>query len=262
MHWCPEPGCDYGSMQRSNLRNHIRKQWVIVSPRINVALAGTHPLPFACSTGQRLQCPDDSTCNYATFDKSALLRHRQRRHGYQTKPTASKDRCMKVTEKRRGTTRKQDNPSIDRSPNSHSEPVIDLPCPCPAASTSDRRAHKATDERDLWRDDHDSPQETVTEQPVEPIEESPDGHVTSRFPVSFIRTRLPHATGHGAPSASKHCRRYTCNLRSNSVLATYSNSTRGPDTELQSHRGAKVKEVFMYRHAGYPVKEAVFLATW
>ena len=26
MHWCPEPGCDYGSMQRSNLRNHIRKQ--------------------------------------------------------------------------------------------------------------------------------------------------------------------------------------------------------------------------------------------
>jgi hypothetical protein len=28
MHWCPEPGCDYGSMQRSNLRNHVRKQWV------------------------------------------------------------------------------------------------------------------------------------------------------------------------------------------------------------------------------------------
>jgi len=221
------------------------------------------PLTFAYSTGQRLHCPDDSTCNYATFDKSALLRHRQRRHGYQTKPTASKDRCMKTAEKRRGTTRKPVNPSIDSSSNSHLEPVTDLPCPCLSASTSNRQAHEATDERNIWQDDHDPPQETVTEKPVEPIEQSPDGHVTSRFPVSFARTRLPRATAsaHGAPSASKHRRRCTCNLRSNSVLTTYSNSVGGPDTAARSHRAAKVKEVFVYRRASYLVKEAVFLAT-
>jgi hypothetical protein len=217
------------------------------------------PLTFACSTGQRLHCPDDSTCNYATFDKSALLRHRQRRHGYQTKLTASKDRCMKTAEKRRNTTRKPVNPSIDGSSNSHLEPVTDLPCPCLSASTSNRRAHEASYEKDIWQYDRDPPQETMTEQPVEPIEQSPDGHVTSRFPVSFARTRLPHATA----SASKHHRRCTCNLRSNSVLTTYSNSIGGPDTAARPHRAAKVKEVFVYRpgRASYLVKEAVFLAT-
>jgi hypothetical protein len=35
-----------------------------------------------------------------------------------------------------------------------------------------------------------TPQETVTEQLVESIEQSPDGHVTSRFRISFAHTRL------------------------------------------------------------------------
>jgi hypothetical protein len=219
-------------------------------------------LTFACSTGQRLLCPDDPICNYTTFDKSALLRHRQRKHGYQTKPTASKDRCMKVTEKRTSTTRRLDNPSIDNSFNPPSEPVGDLPCPCLSPSKSNRGAHGVTDERDIWQDDHDPPQETVTEQPVESIEPSPDGHVTSRFPVSFARTRLPFAAARpaqGAPSASKHRRRCTCNVRSNSILATYSNGT-GPDAASR-HRRAKIKEIFVHRRASYLVKETVFLAT-
>jgi len=213
---------------------------------------------LACSTGQRLHCPDDSTCNYATFDKSALLRHRQRRHGYQTKPTASKDRCMKVTENRTGTTRKQDNPSIVNSSTSPSEPVADSRCPCLSSSTLNRRTHGADDERDIWQEDLAPPQGTVTEQAVEPIERSPDEHVTSRFPVSFARTRLPHATVNGASSASKPRRRCTCNLRSNSVLAPYSN---GSDVTLRSHRGVKFKEIFVHRRVSYVIKEAVFLAT-
>jgi len=236
MHWCPEPGCDYGSMQRSNLRNHIRKH-----------------------TGQRLHCPDDSTCNYATFDKSALLRHRQRRHGYQTKLTASKDRRMKVTENRTCSTRKQDNLSIVNSSASSSEPVADSRCPCLSSSTSNRRTHGADDERDIWQEDLAPPQETVTEQAVEPIERSPDEHVTSRFPVSFARTRLPHATVNGASSASKPRRRCTCNLRSNSVLAPHSNGT-GSDVTSRSHRGTKFEEVFVHRRVSYLIKDAVFLA--
>lgn len=215
---------------------------------------------FACSTGERLHCPDDSTCNYATFDKSALLRHRQRRHGYQTKPTASKDRCMKVAENRTSSTRKQDNPSIVKFSTSPSEPVTDSRCPCLSSLTSNRRTHGADDERDVRQDNLAPPQETVTEQAVEPVERSPDEHVTSRFPVSFARTRLPHATVNGAPSASKPRRRCTCNLRSNSVLAPYSNGA-GSDAASRSHRGVKFKEVFVYRRMNYLVKEAAFLAT-
>lgn len=231
-------------------------------PRITVAVGMGSPLTFACSTGQRLRCPDDSTCNYATFDKSALLRHRQRRHGYQTKVTAAKDRCMKVTENRTArASRKLDNANIDNSSSSPSEPVGDSRCPCLLPLTPDgrrRRTHGAIDERDIWQDDHAPPQETVTEQPVESIEQSPDEHVTSRFPVSFARTRLPHAPVNGAPSASKHRRRCTCNLHPNSALPPHANST-GSDAASRSHRG--VKEVVMYRRISYLVKEAVCLAT-
>jgi len=167
---------------------------------------------------------------------------------------------MKVPE-RAGPTRKSDNPSIVNSSTSPSEPVVDSRCPCLSSSPSNRRTHGANDERDIWQDDDLAPpQEIVTEQAVEPIERSPDEHVTSRFPVSFARTRLPHATVNGAPPASKLRRRCTCNLRSNLMLAPYSSGT-GSDVAPRSHRGVKFKEVFVYRRVSCLVKEAVFLAT-
>jgi hypothetical protein len=166
---------------------------------------------------------------------------------------------MKVTENRTGSTRKQkqDNPSIVNSSPSTSEPVADSRCPCLSSSTPNRRTHDADDERVIWQEDLAPP---LTEQAVEPIERSPDEHVTSRFPVSFARTRLPHATENGSSSASKPRRRCTCNLRSNSVLAPYSNGT-GPDVTSRSHRGTKFKEIFGHRRVSYLIKEAVFLAT-
>ncbi|KAH9996695.1 hypothetical protein BJV74DRAFT_281831 [Russula compacta] len=239
LHWCPEPGCDYRSMQRSNLRNHIRKH-----------------------TGQRLHCPDDSTCNYSTFDKSALLRHRQRKHGYQAKSTASKDRRIKVAKNRASSSGRPDNPSFDNSSTSPSEPVTDSCCPCFSQSASKRCARGAIDERDIWQDDDHAPPQAAatTEQPFESIERSLEEHVTSRFPVSFARTRLPCATVNGALPASKHRRRCKCNLRSNNpVPATYPEGT-GTDIVSQSHKGAKVREVVIYRRVGCLVKESVFLA--
>ena len=168
---------------------------------------------------------------------------------------------MKVTENKTptGPKRKQDCPSIDISSPSPSKPVADSRCLCFSSLISDLRTDGANDERNIWQDDYARPQEIVTEQAVEPIEQSPDEHVTSRFPVSFARTRLPYPIVNGAPSASKLRRRCTCNWRSNSVLAPYSNST-GPDVASRSHRGVKFKEVFMYRRVSYLVKEAVFLA--
>ncbi|KAH9956210.1 hypothetical protein BC827DRAFT_814987 [Russula dissimulans] len=232
MHWCPEPGCSYGSMQRSNLRNHVRRH-----------------------TGQRLRCPDDTSCNYSTSDKSALLRHRQRKHGYQTKKTAPKDRRIKVTENRGAQPDKLDNQSIERPSNTMMKPVTDRRCPCSWPSTSNRRTSGAVDESATRQDDDHAPpsQATVIEPQVESIDsERPvEGHVTSRFPVSFARTRLPHATGNGGLSApnSKHCRRCTCDSRTAS------------DTASRFRRGVKVKEVVIYRRVSYLVKESVFLAT-
>src|SRR6267154_1373323 len=85
----------------------------------------------ACSTGQRLHCPDDPTCPYSTSDKSALLRHRQRKHGYRAKSTASKNRCMNVTKNRMRSSEKLDNPSDDdSSPSSPLEHVTEPCCPC------------------------------------------------------------------------------------------------------------------------------------
>ena len=169
---------------------------------------------------------------------------------------------MKVTENKTptGSKRKQACPSIVKISTSTSEPVADSRCLCLSSLASNLRTHGADDERDIWQDDYAPPQETVTEQAVEPIEQSPDEHVTSRFPVSFARTRLPYPVVNGAPSASKPRRRCTCNLRSNSVLAPYTNGT-GPDVASRSHRGVKFKEVLMYRRVSYLVKEAVFLAT-
>ena len=263
MHWCPEPGCDYRSMQRSNLRNHIRKQWAAIS--LYQCLLGMHsPLTFACacSTGQRLHCADDLTCNYSTFDKSALLRHRQRKHGYQAKSTVSKDRRMKVAKNRASSSSRLDDPSFDNSLTSPSEPVTDSCCPCFSQSASKRRARGAIDETDIWQDDDHAPPQGVatTKQPFESIEWSLEEHVTSRFPVSFARTRLPRAAVNGALPASEHRRRCICNLRSNNpVPATYPDGT-GTDTVSQSHKGAKVKEFVIYRRVSHLVKESVFLA--
>jgi hypothetical protein len=99
----------------------------------------------------------------------------------------------------------------------------------------------------------------VTEQPVELTELEPDEYVTSRLPISFARTRLPHTPPiNGALSASNHCRRRVCNLRSNLVPAAHSNSTVS-DVVPRSRRGAK--ELVIYRRVSYLVKEPLFLAT-
>jgi hypothetical protein len=170
---------------------------------------------IACSTGQRLHCPDDSTCPYTSFDKSALLRHRQRKHGYRAKLTASKDRCkMNVSKDRMSCSEKPDDPSGDDStPSSPSEHVTDPCCSCcsPTLSESSGEAPCATDETDIWQgDNHASPQQAITgitRQAVESIEWSlVEGHVTSRFPVSSVRTCLPNGLENGALPALKHYR--------------------------------------------------------
>ncbi|KAI0301595.1 hypothetical protein B0F90DRAFT_318186 [Multifurca ochricompacta] len=193
MHWCPEPDCDYGSMQRSNLRNHIRKH-----------------------TGQRLRCPDDVTCNYSTFDKSALLRHRQRRHGYKTKSTARKDRNLKITEKR---TERSHELESSRS-NSGSNSTLTskssrecprphpCPCPCPCILSPNCRIDGTMEEEmEEWNGANgDHVHSESIEQLVESEERSLEGgHVISRFPLSFARTRLPT----NDRMLSNHCRRCT-----------------------------------------------------
>ncbi|THU93535.1 hypothetical protein K435DRAFT_967270 [Dendrothele bispora CBS 962.96] len=54
---CPEPGCDFSTLQKSNLDTHIR----------------TH------SGTKSKVCPD---CDFATCDPSSLTRHRKHFHGY------------------------------------------------------------------------------------------------------------------------------------------------------------------------------------
>ena len=210
----------------------------------------------ACSTGQRLHCPDDSKCDYSSSDKSALLRHRQRKHGYQAKPTASKDRHMTITKNRMASSGKPNNPSIDSSSSSPSENVINSSCPCCAPSVTSRQAYGAIDETDIWQGDHASPQATMTKQPVGSIERSLEGHVTSRFPVSFARTRLLHGPDNGPLAASKHCRCHTCTLRSIPALVAHPNSN-GSNPVSRTRRGVKVKEVVIYKRVGYLVKESV-----
>jgi hypothetical protein len=217
---------------------------------------GVHRSHSACSTGQRLHCPDDSKCNYSSSDKSALLRHRQRKHGYQAKPTASKDRYMKITKNRMASSEKLNNTSIDSSSSSPSEHVTNSSCPCCVPTVSSRQAYGAIDETDIWQGDHASPQATMTKQPVESIERSLEGHVTSRFPVSFARTRLLHCPENGPLAASKHCRCHTCTLRSIPALVAHSNSTESNPVP-RTRRGVKVKEVVVYKRVGYLVKESV-----
>ena len=219
----------------------------------------------ACSTGQRLHCPDDPTCSYSTSDKSALLRHRQRKHDYRAKPTASKDRCMNVSKNK---TEKLDDPSEDdSSPSSPLEHVTESCCPCrlSMAFESGGRAYGANDERDIWQDDdhasppHDQGTTGMTKQTVESVERSlVEGYVTSRFPVSFARTRLPHhrhQNGALSLSASKHCRCCTSNLQTTPEITAYSSST-GSNPVSRTHAGVKVKEVVIYGRLSYLVQES------
>ena len=225
------------------------------------------------STGQRLHCPDDPTCPYSTSDKSALLRHRQRKHGYRAKPTASKDRCIDVSKNRKSISEKLDDPSDDDSslPSSPLEHVTESCRPyCSSISafgSSGGQAYgTAHDEMDIWQDDDRasaSPPSRgttgMTKQTVESIEQSlVEGHVTSRFPVSFARTRLTHGHQNGVPSLSapKHsrcCR--TSNLQSTPEIVAHSKGIINPVTRTRT--GVKVKEVVIYRRVSYLVRESV-----
>ena len=218
-----------------------------------------------CSTGQRLHCPDDPTCPYSTSDKSALLRHRQRKHAYRAKPTASKDRCMNGSKNKMRSSKKLDDPcGDDSSPSSPLEHVTGSCCPsCSSmAFESSGQAYGANDdETDIWEDDDHASQSItgMTEQTVESNERSlVEGHVTSRFPVSFVRTRLPHGHNNGALSrpASKQCRCRTSNLPSTPEIVAHSNST-GSSPVSRTRTGVKVKEVVIYRRVSYLVQESV-----
>lgn len=237
-----------------------------------------HKCLHACSTGQRLHCPDSPTCPYSTSDKSALLRHRQRKHAYRAKPTASKDKCMNVSKKRKSSSEKLDDPSDDdSSPSTTLEHVTESRCPCrlsPLTSESSSQAYGANDETDIWQDDDHASQASppsrpsrgttgMTKQTVESIERSlVEGHVTSRFPVSFVRTRLPHGhENYGALSlsASRNCRcRRTSNFQSTPEIVdmAHSNGT-GSNPVSRTRVGVKVKEVVIYRRVSYLVRESV-----
>ena len=167
-------------------------------------MAATRSQLHAYSTGQRLRCPDDPTCPYSTSDKSALLRHRQRKHGYRAKPTASKDKCMDISRNSMDSSEKLDDPSNDdSSPSSPLEKATHPCCPCcsSVAFESSGQAYSANDENDIWHDDDHAPSQAITgitnqtnEESIESTEWSfVEGHVTSRFPVSFARTLLPRA---------------------------------------------------------------------
>lgn len=234
-------------------------------------MVATRSQLHAYSTGQRLRCPDDPTCPYSTSDKSALLRHRQRKHGYRAKPTASKDRCMNISRNSMGSSEKLDDPSDDdSSPSSPLEQATHPCCPCcsSVAFESSGQAYGANDETDIWHDDDHAPSQAITGTTNQTNEESTEstewsfveGHVTSRFPVSFARTRLPRAHGRerGAlsPSASKHCRCCTPNLQSTPAIVAHSNNT-GSNPVSRTRAGVKVKGVVIYRRVGYLVQESV-----
>jgi hypothetical protein len=114
-----------------------------------------------------------------------------------------------------------------------------------------------------WLDDLVPPR--AIEQPVESVERSTEGHVISRFPVSFARTRLPHVSANGSRTSgsignSKHCRHCTCDLNAPSnpaaaAAAAHFNSITSK-TAKHSHG-----EAMVYRRLSYRVKEFVFLAT-
>ncbi|KAG7085694.1 hypothetical protein E1B28_003239 [Marasmius oreades] len=63
VHWCPWDGCNFSSLQKSNVETHFN----------------TH-------TGKKNKhCPE---CDFSTGDPGSLTRHRKRRHAYVPKPRA------------------------------------------------------------------------------------------------------------------------------------------------------------------------------
>ena len=167
---------------------------------LNIGVFMAHLLTHY-STGQRLHCPDDSTCNYFTFDKSALLRHRQRRHGYKTRSTAPKNRnATKVPRASEG--------GIGASHHQVDSRNSDV-TECPCLSSSDCRVDGTIDEMHISQDDR-VPLGTV-EQPIGSRDESLERHAISRFPISFTRTHLPAVSVNRESSTHlKHCSRCTC----------------------------------------------------
>jgi hypothetical protein len=177
---------------------------------------------------------------------------------------------MNASKNRMSSSEKPDDPSDDDSSPTRSSPlehVTESRCPCCSS-------YGANDETDIWQDDHHASHDRattgVTKQTVESIERSlVEGHVTSRFPVSFARTRLAPAPapGHGHEngakslplSASKHyCRCRTSNLQSapEIALVAHSNGT-GSNPVSRTHTGVKVKEVVICRRVSYLVQESV-----
>jgi len=169
---------------------------------------------------------------------------------------------------RMSSTGKLDDPSDDdSSPSSPLEHATESCCPCCSsmAFESSGQAYGANDETDIWQDDdHASPQGTtgMTEHTFESIERSlVEGHVTSRFPVSFARTRLqvPHGHEKGALSLStlKRCRCRKSSLQSTpQIVVAHSNST-GSNPVSRVRTGVKVKEFVIYRRVSYLVQESV-----
>ncbi|KDR70180.1 hypothetical protein GALMADRAFT_255029 [Galerina marginata CBS 339.88] len=63
---CPYEGCDFRTVQKSNLETHMRRH--------------TKEKIFPCN--------DDIDCSFSTCDSASLLRHRKKLHGYVPRPTA------------------------------------------------------------------------------------------------------------------------------------------------------------------------------
>lgn len=156
---------------------------------------------------------------------------------------------MNLSKNRISSSEKLDDPSEDDSPPSlplkHFTDSCCQCCPSMVSESSDQ-AYGADDETDIRQDDdHASPQATsgMTNQTDESIEWSlAEGHVTSRFPVSFARTRLPHGHENGALllSALKHCRCRTSNLQSDPAIALAHSNRTGPNPVSRTGTGLGV----------------------
>lgn len=156
-----------------------------------------------CSTGQRLHCLDDPTCNYFTFDKSALLRHRQRKHGYKTRSTASKNRNATKEPRKCGASEGEMGASHHKLDSRNSDVAE-----CPCLSSSDCRVdetHKSQDDRVPL---------VAVRQPIGSIDDSLKGDAIYRFPTSFTRTHSPAVSVNREPPVHpKHCSPCTCKGR-------------------------------------------------
>ncbi|KAH9042492.1 hypothetical protein EDB85DRAFT_1068327 [Lactarius pseudohatsudake] len=218
MHWCPEPNCDYGSMQLSNLKNHIRKH-----------------------TGQRLSCQDDPACNYFSFDKSALLRHRQRRHGYQTRTTAPKNRHVQIVPNKRGAS--EGGIGTSHKPDIRGAGVTECPC----LSSPDRRADGAADE--TTQDGRGE-----VKQPVGSNDDLLEEHATSRFPISFTRTHPPAVPANRGSSTHPPKHRSRCTSNGCSISRPIPRSK-----GVNSNSDAVSCPVSIYKHVESFAKKSFFI---